>query len=52
MKVIPGYNDGYLLTPYKDHIMRLPHDNSGKLYISNGTYSREKVTLTKCNYIY
>ena len=30
--------------------MKLPGDENGKLDISNGTYSREKVTLTKCKY--
>ena len=39
-KVIPGYYDGYLRTLYKDHIMKLPCDDNGKLDVSNGTYSR------------
>ena len=49
-EVIPGSDDGYILTTYKDHIMKLPCNNNGKLDVSNGTYSREKVTLTKCKH--
>ena len=49
-KVIPGYDDVYVRTLYKDHIMNLPREDNGKLDVSNGTYPREKVTLTKCNY--
>ena len=30
--------------------MKFPCDINGKLDVSNGTYSRAKVTLTKCNY--
>ena len=43
-KVVPGYNDGYVCTPYKDHTMNFPRNNNGKLDVSNRTYSREKVT--------
>ena len=39
--VITGSDDGYVRTPYKDHIMKFPHDNNGKLDVSNRTYSRE-----------
>ena len=49
-KIIPGYDDSYVCTPYRDHIMKLLHDDNGKLDVSNGTYLREKVTLTKCKY--
>ena len=49
-KVIPRYDDGYICTLYKDHIMKFPHNNNGKLDVSNGTYSREKVTFTRCKY--
>ena len=49
-KIIPGSDDGYICTMYKDHIMNFPRDNNGKLDVSNGTYSREKVTFTKCKY--
>ena len=45
-----GSDDGYVRTPYKDHIMKLPRNVNGKLDISNGTYSREKVNLMKCKY--
>ena len=31
--------------------MKLPRDDNGNLGVSNGTYSREKITLTNCNYI-
>ena len=30
-KVIPGFDDGYIHTPYKDHIMNFPRDNNGNL---------------------
>ena len=50
-KVIPGYDDGYLRTPYKYHITKFPCDKNGKLDVSNRTYSREKVTFTKYKYI-
>ena len=50
MKAIPISDDGYILTPYKYHIMKLTHDDNEKLDISNGTYSREKVNLTKWKY--
>ena len=49
-KAIPGSDDGYLRTPYKDHIMKFQRDDNGKLDVSNVKYSREKVTLTKCKY--
>ena len=49
-KVIPGSDDGYVHTPYKDNIMNFSRDDNGKLDISNSTYSIEKVTLTKCKY--
>ena len=39
-KFIPGSNDGYVRTPYKDYTMKLPHNGNGKLDVSNGTYSR------------
>ena len=32
-KVIPEYDDGYLRTPYKYHIMKFPCDYNGKLYV-------------------
>ena len=51
-KIIPGSDDGYKQTLYKDHIMKLPRDKNGKLGVSNGAYSREKLTLTKCKYTY
>ena len=44
-KVIPGSDDGYIHTPYKDNIMKFPRENNGKLGISKGSYSREKVTF-------
>ena len=31
--------------------MKFPRNDNGKLDVSNWTYSREKVTLTKCKYI-
>ena len=49
-KVIPGYDDGYVRTLYKDHIMKLPRNNNGKLDISNEMYSREQITSTKYKY--
>ena len=45
-KFIPGSDDGYVRTPYKDNIMKIPCDYNGKLDVLNGEYSREKVTLT------
>ena len=30
-KFIPGYDDGYIHTTYKDHIMKLPRYGIGKL---------------------
>ena len=48
--VIPGSDDGYVHTPNKDHTMKLPRDDNGKLDISKGTYSIEKEKLTKCKY--
>ena len=30
--------------------MKFPQDKNGKLDVSDGPYSREKVTLTKCKY--
>ena len=51
-KVITGSDDGYIRTMYRYHIMKFPCGDNGKLGISNGTYSREKVTLTKCKYTY
>ena len=50
-KVVPGSDDCYVRTPYKNKIMKFPRDDNGKLDVSNGTYSREKVTLTKYKYI-
>ena len=41
-KVIPGYDDVYLRTPYKYHIIKFPHEKNGKLDVSNNTYSIEK----------
>ena len=49
-EVIPGSDDGYVCNPYKDHIIKFPHNENGKLDVSNRTYSREKVTFTKCKY--
>ena len=49
-KVIAGFDDGYVRNPYKDHIMKFPRNNNGKLEVSNGAHSIEKLTLTKCNY--
>ena len=49
-KVIPISDDGYVRTDYKYHIRKFPHDYNGKLDVSNGTYSIEKVTLTKRKY--
>ena len=46
-KVIPGSDDGYIRTPYKDNIMDFLRDDNGKLDVSNRTYLREKVTLIK-----
>ena len=39
-KVIPGSDYGCVRTPYNDHIMKLPHDNNGKLDVSKSTHSR------------
>ena len=39
-KVIPGSDDGYVRTPYKNNIMKLPRNDNGKLDVSNGKYSR------------
>ena len=50
-KVIPGSDYIYVHNRYKYHIMKLPRKNNGKLDISNRTYSRDKVTLTKCKYV-
>ena len=44
---MPRYDDGYVHTMYKDHTMKFPRDVNGGLDVSNGTYPREKVTLTK-----
>ena len=41
-KVIPGFDYGYIRTKYKDHIMKLPRDDNGKLDVSNRMYLREK----------
>ena len=30
--------------------MKSPHNDNGDLDVSNGTYSKEKVTLKKCKY--
>ena len=49
-KSIPVSGDGYVSTPYKDHIMKFPFNKNWKLDVSNGTYSREKVTLKRCKY--
>ena len=49
-KSLPGSDDGFVCTPYKYHIMNFPRDVNGKLDVSNGMNSREKVTLTKCKY--
>ena len=49
-KVIPVSDDGYIPNPYKNNIMKFPRNNNGKLDVSDGTYSRDKVTLTKCKY--
>ena len=49
-KIIPIFDDSYVHTLYKYHTIKLPHNDNGKLEVSNGTYSREKVTLTKCKY--
>ena len=37
-KVMLGSDYGYVLTPYEDHIMKLPCDINGKLDVSNSTY--------------
>ena len=50
-KVIPGSDYVYVCNRYKDHIMKFPRKNNGKFDVLNRTYSREKVTLTKCKYI-
>ena len=50
-KVIHGSDYVYLRNQYKDHIMMFPRKNIGKFGILNRTYSREKLTLTKCKYI-
>ena len=42
-KFIPVSDDGYVLTPYKDHIMKFPLNINGKLDVSNGTYSIENL---------
>ena len=42
-KVIPGSDDGYIRTPYKDNIMKFPSYNNGNLDVLNGKYSREKL---------
>ena len=49
-KVMPGSDDGYVRTPYRDRIMKFPCDVNRKLDVLCGMYSREKVTLTKCKY--
>ena len=51
-KVITGSDYVYLRNRHKDHIMKFPHKNNGKFDVLNRAYSREKVTLTKCKYIY
>ena len=50
-KVMTGSDDGYVRTLSKDHIMKLPRGVNGKWDVSNGTYSIEKFTFTKCKYI-
>ena len=30
-KFIPGSDDGFVRTPYKDHILKFPCNNNGKL---------------------
>ena len=40
-KGIPGSDYGYVRTLYKDHIMKFPGDDNGKLDISKWMYSRE-----------
>ena len=47
---MPGYDDGYLHTTYKDHTTKFPRDINEKLVVYNGTYSREKNTLVKFKY--
>ena len=49
-KVIPGSDYVYVRNQYKDHIMKFQRKNNGKFDVLNRTYSREKVTLTKCKY--
>ena len=51
-KVIPGYDEGCLRNRYKSHIMKFPRMNNGEFDILNRKYSREKVTLTTCKYMY
>ena len=52
MKVIPRSDYVYVRNRYKDHIMKFQRKNNGKFDVLNRTYSREKVTLKKCKYIY
>ena len=49
-RFIPGSDDGYVHTLYKDLIMNLPSDDNGKFDVSNGRYSIEKVTFIKFKY--
>ena len=37
-QVIPGYDNGYVRTPYKDHIIKFPRDDNEKLDVSNEIY--------------
>ena len=37
-QVIPRYDNGYVRTLYKDHIIKFPRDDNEKLDVSNGTY--------------
>ena len=50
-KVMPGSDDGYVKSPYKDHILKFPRDANGKIDLLNGSYSKEKVTVMKCKYM-
>ena len=45
---MPGYDDGYVRTMYMYHTINFPRNVNGNLDVSNGKYSREKFTLTKC----
>ena len=50
-KVITISDDGYVQNTYKNNIMKFPRKDNGKLEVSNGTYSREKLTLKKYKYM-